>query len=62
VRLFQQARYSAVCDPRIALYDTVVVNDELNGDVGSILVEQVVLSPRATEIRGTDYRAAGLGE
>lgn len=61
VRLFQQIRYSAVCDPRVELYDTVVVRDELNGDIGSILVEQLVLSPSGTEIRGTDYHAASLG-
>ena len=34
VRLFQQVRYRAVCDPRVRLYDTVAVPDELNGDGG----------------------------
>lgn len=61
VRLFQQVSYRAVCDPRVALYDTVAVNDELNGDVGSILVERVVLRPGGTEISGTNYLAEALG-
>lgn len=62
VRLFQQVVYRAVCDPRVRLYETVVVDDELNGDVGSILVERVVLRPSGTEISGTNYLAAALGE
>jgi hypothetical protein len=61
VRLFQQVVYRAVCDPRIRLYDTVVVNDELNGDVGSILVERIELRPSGTTIGGTNYLAGGLG-
>lgn len=62
VRLFQQVVYRAVCDPRIRLYDTVSVTDELNGDVGSILVERVVLSRSGAEISGTNYLAGALGE
>jgi len=62
VRLFQQVTYRAVCDPRVRLYDTVAVDDELNGDVGSILVERVVLRPSGTEISGTNYLAEALGE
>jgi len=62
VRLFQQVVYRAVCDPRVHLYDTVVVNDELNGDVGSILVERVELRPAGTTVSGTNYLAGGLGE
>lgn len=71
VRLFQQCRYTAVCDPRVKLYDTVVAPDELNGpetDPGagspalplSFLVERIVLRPSGTEISGTDYRGEGL--
>jgi hypothetical protein len=61
VRLFQQVSYTAICDPRVALYDTVAVADELNGDVDGILVERVVLRPTGTEISGTNYRAEALG-
>ncbi|MBN2080896.1 hypothetical protein JW859_01690 [bacterium] len=61
VRLFQQVAYRAVCDPRIRLYDTVTVADDFNGDVGSILVERIVLSPALAEISGTNYLAAVLG-
>lgn len=61
VRLFQQVEYLAVCDPRIRLYSTVVVDDELNGDIGSILVERVVLKPSGTRISGTNYLAGALG-
>ena len=61
VRLFQAVEYLAVCDPRVRLYDTVVVDDELNGDVGSILVERVVLKPSGTRISGTNYLAGALG-
>lgn len=61
VRLFQQVRYGAVCDPRVELYDTVVVADELNGCISSILVERVVLNPGGTAIYGTDYHSAALG-
>jgi len=61
VRLFQQVRFSAVCDPRVKLYDTVSVQDELNGDLGSVLVEQVVVSPAGAEISGTNYLAQTLG-
>jgi len=62
VRLFQQVVYRAVCDPRVRLYDTVAVNDELNGDVGSILVERIELRPSGTVISGTNYLAGGLGQ
>jgi hypothetical protein len=61
VRLFQQVRYSAVSDPRVKLYDTVTVKDELNGDLGSVLVELVVVSPTGSEISGTNYLAQTLG-
>jgi hypothetical protein len=71
VRLFQQVRYAAVCDPRVRLYDTVCAADALAGyaprdsagDPGeppyatarSFLVERIVLRPDGTEISGTDY-------
>ena len=60
VRLFQQVSYLAVCDPRIELYATVAVNDEINGGC-SMLVEKFVLSPRGTEVAGTNYLASPLG-
>jgi hypothetical protein len=58
VRLFQQVRYTAVCDPRVRLYDTAVAHDDLNGYGGGprlFLVERVVLRPDGTEVSGTDY-------
>jgi hypothetical protein len=74
VRLFQQVRYRAVCDPRVRLYDTVSAPDALNGyaprdaagDPGEppyatarcFLVERCVLRPDGTEISGTDYGAS----
>jgi len=61
VRLFQQVSYRAVCDPRVKLYDTVQVDDELNGDVGSILVERIMLKPAYTEVNGTNYLVCSLG-
>jgi len=60
VRLFQQVTFTSVCDPRVRLYDTVAVPDELNGAVSGMLVERVVLRPAATEISGTNYRAEEL--
>jgi len=60
VRLFEQVHYRSVCDPRVRLYDTVVVDDELNGGAWSILVERVVLRPSGTEISGTNYRSPDL--
>ncbi|MCC7477040.1 hypothetical protein IT575_01160 [bacterium] len=60
VRLFQQLRWRAVCDPRVRLYDTVAALDELNGDISTLLVERVLLRPGLSEISGTDYRAAAL--
>lgn len=60
VRLFQQVRYHAVCDPRVRLYDTVAAPDALNGAVAWLLVERILLSPSGTEISGTDYRTEAL--
>jgi hypothetical protein len=60
VRLFQQVRFQAVCDPRVRLYDTVTVPDALNGEVTGLLVERVVLSPNGAEISGTNYRIDAL--
>lgn len=60
VRLFQQMRYRAVCDPRVQLYDTVAAPDALNGGTQALLVERIVLNPAGAEICGTDYRADHL--
>lgn len=60
VRLFQQVRFTSVCDPRVRLYDTVAVPDAINGGVPGILVEHIVLTPGGTQISGTDYRAQAL--
>lgn len=60
VRLFQQASFQAVCEPRVKLYDTVRVPDTLNGDIGGMLVERIVLKPAGCEISGTNYSAPAL--
>jgi len=59
-RLFQRVEYTGVIDPRVRLYDTVLVNDEYNGDVGSILVEGVRRSRDGVRISGTNYLAEEL--
>lgn len=60
IRLFQTVSFKAVCDPRVLLYDTVTVADEFNGDITSILVERVELTPGGTTIEGTNYLASPL--
>jgi hypothetical protein len=61
VRLFSQLTYRAVCDPRIGLYATAAFGARQGADAGSILVERVVLTPRGSEISGTDYLASPPG-
>lgn len=63
LRLFQAVTYVSVCDPRVRMWDTVGVTDELNGDVGSILVdESLTITPNGTTITGTNYLSTTLGE
>lgn len=62
LRLFQKVNYQSVCDPRINMWDTVGVTDELNGDITSILVDDgVTFSLMGAGISGTNYRAGELG-
>jgi hypothetical protein len=60
VRVFQGVAYRAVCDPRVQQYQTVAVEDGVNGSVQSLLVEAVSLTDEGSEIRGADYLATAL--
>jgi len=66
LRLFQQLQFQSVSDPRVKLYETVLVPDLLNGAEASgalsvsMLVERLILRPAGTEIGGTDYRGEVL--
>jgi hypothetical protein len=63
VRLFQRVRYTAVCDPRLKMWQTVVVNDELNGNIGSILIDDSIsFTQEGTVISGANYLAPPLGD
>ena len=67
LRLFQPVSHTCVCDPRVDMWDTVVVNDELNNNVGSILIDgsvtwNVTPTKQSTTIQGVNYLADPLGE
>lgn len=66
LRIFQYVSYKSVSDPRIDMYDTVLIIDDLNSNVlasdtlGSILVNGIVHTPGGSMIGGTNYLASSL--
>ena len=66
LRLFQFVSYKSVTDPRIDMYDTVLIIDDLNSNVlasdtlGGILVTSIVHTPDGTTVSGTNYLASAL--
>ena len=60
VRLFTGVSFSSVCDPRAQLHQTAVVNDELNGNLGSVLIDSITQTKTKTTVGGVNYLAEGL--
>lgn len=61
VRLFDSVTYSTFCDVRFEPGQTVIVNDSFNGNVGSILIEEIEIKEHRTTYYGTNYLAEALG-
>lgn len=60
--LYQQVSYeTSVPDPRVRQYDTVNVADEMNGNIGTLLVRSITKTDTGTTVRGINYRSGPLG-